>query len=315
MSGEFPTTFSKSHSGGGQGDIMKNNITHIITIFACILIACLFALAASDGTLHLYGVPIIFLCAGASFVIHWAIAIPALITKTEKYFDLTGMIATLLIVVTAMIALFTSEQQVSIMSLIVAVFVSMWTLRLGTFLYIRIVKSGEDKRFREIKNSYPKFLMTWTLSALWVFLTTINAITLVVANPVKPLGLFFIIGASLWIFGFAFEAISDRQKKNFSSLPANKDQFISTGLWSISRHPNYFGEVVLWLGIAIISLPILSGWQFLTLISPVFVYLLITKISGLPFLEEKADKKWGADSEYLKYKNTTPLLFPYIGKN
>jgi len=98
-------------------------------------------------------------------------------------------------------------------------------------------------------------------------------------------------------------------------LPANKNKFISTGLWSISRHPNYFGEVTLWLGIAIISLPLLSGWQFLTLISPVFVYLLITKISGLPFLEEKADKKWGADSEYLKYKNTTPLLFPYIGKN
>ena len=293
---------------------MKNNITHIVTIFACIVIASLVALAASDAELYLYGVPVIFLCAGASFVVHWAIAIPALITKNEKYFDLTGMIATLLIVIIVVFALFSSKQPASILSITVAVFVTIWTLRLGTFLYIRILKIGEDVRFKEIKNSYPKFLMTWTLSALWVFLTTVNAITVIVANPEKPLDLFFIIGATVWVFGFGFEAISDKQKKNFSSLQENKDKFISQGLWAVSRHPNYFGEVVLWLGIAIISLPLLSDWQFLTLVSPVFVYLLITKISGLPFLEDKADKKWGSYKEYQKYKSSTPILVPYFGK-
>ena len=297
-----------------ERDTMKNNITHIVTIFACILIASLVALAASDAELYLYGVPVIFLCAGASFVVHWAIAIPALITKNEKYFDLTGMIATLLIVIIAVFALYSSKQPTSILSITVAVFVTIWTLRLGTFLYIRILKIGEDVRFKEIKNSYPKFLMTWTLSALWVFLTTVNAITVIVANPEKPLDLFFIIGAAVWVFGFGFEALSDKQKKNFSSLSENKDKFISQGLWAVSRHPNYFGEVVLWLGIAIISLPLLSDWQFLTLVSPVFVYLLITKLSGLPFLEDKADKKWGSDKEYQKYKSSTPILVPYFGK-
>ncbi len=297
-----------------ERDTMKNNITHIVTIFACILIASFVAVAASDAELYLYGVPVIFLCAGASFVVHWAIAIPALITKNEKYFDLTGMIATLLIVIIAVFALYSSKQPASILSITVAVFVTIWTLRLGTFLYIRILKIGEDVRFKEIKNSYPKFLMTWTLSALWVFLTTVNAITVIVANPEKSLDLFFIIGAAVWVFGFVFEAISDKQKKNFSSLVDNKDKFISQGLWSVSRHPNYFGEIVLWLGIAIISLPLLSDWQFLTLVSPVFVYLLITKISGLPFLEDKADKKWGSDKDYQKYKSSTPILVPYLGK-
>ena len=237
-----------------------------------------------------------------------------LITSSEKYFDFAGMIATLLVVSTAMIALFSSTQQISIRSIVVATFVSIWTLRLGTFLYKRITKSGEDKRFREIKKSLPRFLMAWTLSALWVFLTTVNAVTVIVLNQQEPLGLFFIAGCVLWILGFAFEAIADKQKMSFSELPENKDKFITQGLWSISRHPNYFGEVVLWLGIAIVSLPLLSGWQFATLVSPVFVYLLLTKISGLPFLEDKAEKKWGNDKDYLEYKNNTPILIPYLGK-
>ena len=121
-------------------------------------------------------------------------------------------------------------------------------------------------------------------------------------------------GCALWVLGFAFEAIADKQKKSFSEIPENKDKFITLGLWSISRHPNYFGEALLWLGIAIVSLPLLSEWQFVTLVSPVFVYLLLTKISGLPFLEDKAEKKWGNDKDYLEYKNNTPILIPYLGK-
>ena len=283
-------------------------------IVACILTAYFVAIAATVEEALLYGVPIILLCASVSFAVHWIIAVPSLITSSEKYFDFTGMIATLLVVAAAMFALLSSGQQVSIRSTIVAIFVSIWTLRLGTFLYKRIVKSGEDKRFREIKKSLPKFLMTWTLSALWVFLTTVNAVTIIVLNQQAALDLFFMAGFALWFLGFAFEAIADKQKKSFSENPENKDKFITLGLWSISRHPNYFGEIVLWTGIAIISLPLLSGWQFLTLVSPVFVYLLLTKISGLPFLEEKAEKKWGNDKDYLEYKNNTPILIPYLGK-
>ena len=284
-------------------------------IVVCILTACLVAIAASVEGIFLYGAPVVLLCAGVSFFVHWIVAVPSLITSSEKYFDFTGMIATLLVVSTAILALLNSGQQASTRSTIVGIFVSLWTLRLGIFLYKRIVKSGEDKRFRGIKKSFSKFLMTWTLSALWVFLSTVNAVTVIVLNSLQPIGLFFVLGGALWVLGFGFEMVADRQKKHFSEQPENIDKFITQGLWSISRHPNYFGEIILWIGIAIISLPLLSGWQFMTLVSPVFVFLLLTKISGLPFLEDKAEKKWGKDKDYIEYKNKTPILVPFFGKN
>ena len=283
-------------------------------IALCILTAYLVAIAASVDGIFFSGIPIILLCAIVSFMTHWMIAVPSLITSSEKYFDFTGMVATLLVVLTAMFALLSSGAQASIRSVFVASFVSVWTLRLGIFLYKRIVKAGEDIRFRDIKKSLPKFLMTWTLSALWVFLTTVNAITLIALNPLEPIGIFFIMGALLWLLGFGFEVIADRQKKYFSEKPKNEGRFITQGLWSVSRHPNYFGEIILWAGIAIISLPFLSGWQYVTLVSPVFVFLLLTRISGLPFLEDKAEKKWGEDKDYIEYKKRTPILVPFFGK-
>jgi steroid 5-alpha reductase family enzyme len=284
-------------------------------IALCILTAYLVAIAASVDGIFFSGIPIILLCAIVSFVTHWMIAAPSLITSSEKYFDFTGMVATLLVVLTAMFALLSSGAEASIRSVFVASFVSVWTLRLGIFLYKRIVKAGEDSRFRDIKKSLPKFLMTWTLSALWVFLTTVNAITLIALNPLEPIGIFFIMGALLWLLGFGFEVIADRQKKYFSEQPKNEGRFITQGLWSVSRHPNYFGEIILWAGIAIISLPFLSGWQFVTLVSPVFVFLLLTRISGLPFLEDKAEKKWGEDKDYIEYKKRTPILVHFLEKN
>ena len=283
-------------------------------IALCILLAYLVAIAASVDGVFFFGIPIILLCAIVSFLTHWMIAAPSLITSSEKYFDFTGMVATLLVVLTAMFALLSSGAEASIRSVFVASFVSVWTLRLGIFLYKRIVKAGEDIRFRDIKKSLPKFLMTWTLSALWVFLTTVNAITLIALNPLEPIGIFFIMGALLWLLGFGFEVIADRQKKYFSEQPKNEGRFITQGLWSVSRHPNYFGEIILWAGIAIISLPFLSGWQYVTLVSPVFVFLLLTRISGLPFLEDKAEKKWGEDKDYIEYKKRTPILVPFFGK-
>ena len=283
-------------------------------IALCILTASIVAVAASVDGVIFSGLPVILLCAIVSFATHWIIAVPSLITSSEKYFDFTGMVATLLVVLTAMFALLSSGAEASIRSVFVASFVSVWTLRLGIFLYKRIVKAGEDIRFRDIKKSLPKFLMTWTLSALWVFLTTVNAITLIALNPLEPIGIFFIMGALLWLLGFGFEVIADRQKKYFSEQPKNEGRFITQGLWSVSRHPNYFGEIILWAGIAIISLPFLSGWQYVTLVSPVFVFLLLTRISGLPFLEDKAEKKWGEDKDYIEYKKRTPILVPFFGK-
>ena len=139
-------------------------------------------------------------------------------------------------------------------------------------------------------------------------LTTACAVAIITSGNDKSLGIVAYIGIAVWLFGFAIEVISDRQKTAFRKNPENSGKFITTGLWAWSRHPNYFGEIVLWTGIAIIALPILSGGQWITLISPIFIFLLLTRVSGIPMLEAKADKKWGDNADYQSYKNNTPAL-------
>ena len=140
--------------------------------------------------------------------------------------------------------------------------------------------------------------------------TSAAALTAVSSKNKVEFGILGTIGLVIWIIGFGIEVVSDNQKSKFNSNPINKGNFMKEGLWSRSRHPNYFGEILLWFGIAIISLPVLKGVQLFTLISPVFVYILLTKISGIPILEKKAEKKWGGQLEYEAYKNSTPVLIP-----
>ena len=142
--------------------------------------------------------------------------------------------------------------------------------------------------------------------------TAAAALVAITASTRRELDVFAIIGLLVWIFGFAFEVIADTQKSRFNANLENKGKFIQTGLWSRSRHPNYFGEIVLWVGVAIIALPVLQGWQWVAMISPVFVTLLLTRVSGVPQLEKKADKKWGGQEEYETYKKNTPVLIPKL---
>ena len=123
--------------------------------------------------------------------------------------------------------------------------------------------------------------------------------------------LFLGTGGIIWVIGFLFEVIADEQKRRFSKNAINRGQFITTGLWSLYRHPNYFGEILIWIGMAVISFPVLSGWQYATLISPLFLILFLTKVSGVNLLEESADKKWGNLDKYQTYKANTAVLIPF----
>jgi steroid 5-alpha reductase family enzyme len=142
-------------------------------------------------------------------------------------------------------------------------------------------------------------------------LTLAAALAAITTTERKPLGWFALIGTLVWLFGFGIEVVADAQKSRFRDKEENQGGFIDTGLWAWSRHPNYFGEITLWFGVAIIALPILRGWQWVTLISPIFVALLITQVSGVPILEEKADEKWGGQEDYEAYKENTPVLIPW----
>ena len=275
-----------------------------------VIIAGAFAWAGSYGGPSFAGFPALVLIVGTGFLIHWIIFLPSFFAKTEKFYDITGTVA--YFVMTGLAVYIASESSsLSLLSKIIAAMVLVWALRLGLFLLVRVFHVGEDKRFSEAKKSFFKFLMFFSLSALWVFLTTANALTLILNNPDINDVLFLGIGGIIWVIGFLFEVIADEQKRRFRKKGSNYGQFITTGLWSISRHPNYFGEILIWIGMAVISFPVLSGWQYATLISPLFVILMLTRVSGINLLEESADKKWGNLDEYQTYKANTAALIPF----
>jgi steroid 5-alpha reductase family enzyme len=271
-----------------------------------ILIGLGLALAGSQGGASVGGIPIFALLVGLAFVIQWLVFIPAYLLQNESFYDLTGSVT--YISVTTLAVLLSPE--VDGRSLLLLALVVVWAARLGIFLFRRIRRAGKDARFDEIKPSLPRFLLTWTLQGLWVSFTLAAALAAITTTTRKDLGLFAILGFLVWVFGFAIEVVADAQKSRFRADPQNKGKFIHTGLWAWSRHPNYFGEIVLWVGVAIIALPVLRGWQWVTLISPVFVAVLLTRISGLPMLEKRADEKWGGQADYEAYKERTPVLIP-----
>lgn len=243
-----------------------------------------------------------------AFVLQWIAFIPAYLKKTEKFYDLVGGAS--FICVAGLCLLLTPEQ--SLRSVVLFVMVALWAGRLGIFLFIRIKRSGKDGRFDEIKQSFPRFLIAWTAQGLWITFTLAAVMAVILSGEQQGVDLFFVAGGLVWLFGYTFEVTADLQKYRFKSDPDNKGKFIKCGLWSVSRHPNYFGEITLWVGVAIMALPVLSGWQYFTLSSPVFIYGLLRYVSGVPMLEKSADERWGDLESYQKYKCSTPLLVPKL---
>jgi steroid 5-alpha reductase family enzyme len=266
------------------------------------------AVTGSQGGNTLSGIPVFALSVGLVFLIQWLVFVPAYWRQTEKFFDLTGSLTDITISTLAL----AFSPNVDARAILLWVMVVIWALRLGSFLFRRIHKTGKDDRFNEIKPSFIHFLNTWTIQALWVTFTASAALIAITTVTRKGLDIFALIGFLVWAFGFAMEVIADAQKSRFNADPNNKGKFIKTGLWSRSRHPNYFGEIILWIGIIIIALPVLQGWQWVALISPVFVTLLLTRVSGVPLLEKKADQKWDGQIEYEIYKKQTPVLIPWL---
>ena len=244
-----------------------------------------------------------------AFLIQWLAYIPAYVFQTEKFYDLTGSLTYLSVTWYALILASGDFANANISNIVIVLLISLWALRLGSFLFMRIHKDGEDKRFRTIKPSATQFFMTWTLQGLWVSLCSMCALTAILSDGGVVVNAMFYFGLGLFVLGFSTEIVADNQKSKFRSFPENRDKFITTGLWAKSRHPNYFGEIVLWTGIAVMSFSSLEGWQYLTLISPIFTYILLVYVSGVRMLEARADKKWGDDEDYIKYKSETPALW------
>ncbi|MCH2170433.1 DUF1295 domain-containing protein [Myxococcota bacterium] len=260
----------------------------------------------SQGGAVVMGTPLFALCGALAFGLNWAVFVPSFLFQVEHYFDLTGSLTYLMIVACALFLNPITDAR----SLLLGGMIAIWAIRLGSFLFFRIQRSGGDGRFDSLKTHLGRFLMTWTLQALWVLFTAACALAAMTSTKTTPLGAWAIVGSIVFIAGFVIEIVADRQKSAFRSNPAHRDRFIESGLWAWSRHPNYFGEIVLWLGIACVAFPALSGWQYATLVSPIFVFVLLSRISGVPLLEARGKKKWGHEPEYRAYLDRTPTLFP-----
>ena len=275
-----------------------------ISIIVLLLIALSLITAGSQGSVIVNGYPLFALCGSIGLILHWIFFIPSYTLKTDHYFDLIGSTSYVVTVITAAMLVPSLDMR----GMIICVMIVLWATRLGLFLFTRIKQDGKDVRLDVIKTQFMLFLRLWTFGGLWVLATAGAGLAAMTSTMSLEIGIIGYIGIALWVFGFMIEIMADSQKRQFRKNPNNKGRFISTGVWSWSQHPNYFGEITLWFGIALLAYPVLSGWQLATLISPVFVYLLLTKVSGINLLDEIAQERWGSDPEYLDYTRKTSKL-------
>ncbi|XP_014502498.1 uncharacterized protein LOC106762888 isoform X1 [Vigna radiata var. radiata] len=194
--------------------------------------------------------------------------------------------------------------------IILTLFVGIWGIRLAFFLLFRILQWGEDRRFDEMRNNLGRLAIFWIFQAVWVWTVSLP-VTLVNASDRNPfLHVVDIIGWILWAVGFIVEGTADQQKLNFKRSSQNRGKWCNVGVWKYSRHPNYFGEILLWWGIFVASTPVLEGAEWLVIIGPIFLTLLLLFVSGIPLLEDSADKKFGNVDGYRIYKTRTSPLIP-----
>jgi len=186
----------------------------------------------------------------------------------------------------------------------------LWAVRLGLHIGLRHRGRGEDYRYRNFRQAWGEtfvwrsFLQIYMLQGLVVFLVAMPVL-LAIARPGPGLVWTDILGTALFAVGFLFEAAGDWQLARFKKNPDSKGRIMTTGLWRYTRHPNYFGEALLWWGFFFLGLGSEHGWY--GLVSPVLIGFLLLKVSGIPMLEEK----YRGQPEFEAYKKATSAFFPW----
>lgn len=300
------------------------------TALAAIAVAGLWVWAAGAGTARVDATDAAWsttttmaVCAAAALGINWLVFIPSAIVGTERFYDLCGTVTFVAVVALAVggAAVAPSGGAPPPRSLMLAAMVVVWSVRLGVFLFARVRAAGHDRRFAALRHEPDRFFATWTMQGLWVLLTAGAALAAIANGDSRSAsGAWWaaasVVGVAIWGVGFAIEVVADTQKQTFRRRrEPGAPGFINSGLWAWSRHPNYFGEILVWIGVAVVAAPALVSLQHLTLVSPVFVWLLLTRVSGIPLLERSAAERWGDDPRWQAYMASTPRLIPRSPRN
>ncbi|KAJ4424948.1 hypothetical protein N0V82_000452 [Gnomoniopsis sp. IMI 355080] len=297
---------------------------------------------------------------GAAFAIQAAFAVPSVAVQSERFYDLSGALTNISVValslylpalrakyaggaagpLPSLLAPFTNPSAASLnwRQVALTAAVTIWAVRLGSYLFQRVLQTGSDSRFDELKKSPPKFFAAWMAQATWCSLiclpvVALNSVPASAFSAVPGVKFTDVLGVALWIGGITMEVVADRQKSQWMREKREKkhsEEFMTRGLWQRSRFPNYFGESTLWTGLAtvaagsLVSAPIqsaigLSGGPggllaalSMAYISPIFTTFLVTQVSGIPLSENKYDKRYGDRKDYQEWKANTPKFFPKI---
>lgn len=226
--------------------------------------------------------------------------------RSDKFTDISYALT---FSVLAIIGLLSSEM--TPVQWLVTLVILIWAFRIGRFLFKRISYLGSDKRFDNMRDDFVKFGGFWLLQAITVWLVMFPASLLFEVETNTEITTIAIIGAAVSIIGILIEAVADKQKFKFIKDKSNKGKWIHSGLWKYSRHPNYFGEILMWIGVYIISVEwLVSPESYLAIIGPATIIFMLLFVSGVPILEKNAEIKWGKNKAYRDYRDKTSILIP-----
>ena len=284
---------------------MTSSYKHLISFLIILLVIIFLTYILSIDTLSINEIPIVFLFTSSILILNSTFFLHSYIYRTDIFFDLVGSLSFLSIGVISLLLI----PNIDANQILVFFLLLFWSLRLGPFLFIRRLGANNDERLEEFFKSPISLYFLWSMNSLWVFFTSLSMIIIFSSPNENEFGLIQWLGLIVWVTGYVIEVISDSQKTKFNKF--NKGKFINIGLWKYIRHPNYLGEIIIWVGIFIISLNYIhSLTSFLSILSPIFVFLLLRFITGVPQLEARGKEKWGHLDEYNSYKEKTGLLFP-----
>ncbi|HNW23618.1 MAG TPA: DUF1295 domain-containing protein [Candidatus Dojkabacteria bacterium] len=233
----------------------------------------------------------------------------AAVKKTDKVTDLSYGLT---FVITSLSIYFLNIEYSSIFKILLLATVVIWGLRLAIYLFVRIIKTGKDKRFDGVRENFKKFGSFWLLQAISIFVILLPTTNILISKDEMSLNWISYIGLGISVLGIVIESIADSQKFIFKSKKENKGKWVSTGLWKYSRHPNYLGEIMMWVGIFLYCLVYINGIGFITILSPIYITVLLVAVSGIPTLEKEYDKRYRGSKQYQDYKKNTGILFPRI---